>query len=276
MCGIAIINPNPDSDLPIRALSRWLLHSLAPRGRDAAGVAWKRQDGTTLYRKVQGHPLRLASNLAAVKGSRSLDTAATVMLHTRYGTVGSPAVTENNHPIIRPGVVMVHNGTIRNARQMYALAAVKPMAEVDSDAIAALIETAPDVEVLLDRLERVKGPAALAWLEVTDEPAEAGVAWCARLDTRPLVVAWTRKGDLVAASTMEALDVASKCAGVKLRRHWHLPEGTVLQVKDGEVIGEWTIDTGSGAPESVIEYATGGVAMDNLSPGVDTRGMVTP
>lgn len=261
MCGLGFISPAPGSDLPVRAMSRWMLHQLASRGRDAAGVAWKRPDGSTLYRKLPGHPVRLAAHLAAVSGSRSLDKSEAVILHTRWSTIGNPEDNDNNHPVVRPGVAMVHNGSIRNAKQLYKLAGSGQRAAVDSDAIAALIETAYEPDELFDRFTRIDGLAAIAWLEVTNRKADRDALWAARIDTRPLVIGETPAGDLLGASTMEALLMAASHADVTLTTMEELPEGTVIQVKGGRVIERWEIETGSGMVETTAEYDADGLAV---------------
>jgi len=255
MCGIAFIQRAPGSDLDVRLTTRMLVHHLASRGRDAAGVAWKRGDGITLYRKFEGHPVKLAGYLSKKSGSRSLDHSEAIIIHTRFGTVGDPADTENNHPIIRPGVAMVHNGSIKNTAELYRLAGAARSAAVDSDALAALIETAPDQSALHGRFKAVRGLASLAWLEVTDDPDDASTVHAARLDTRPLIVGRTNRGDIIGASTMEALvDVAEK-AGFHLKSLHELPEGAVITARDGDIVYAKNIGTGSGATESTAEYA---------------------
>lgn len=255
MCGIAFINTAPGSDLDVRQTTRMLLHDLASRGRDAAGVAWKREDGCTLYRKFEGHPVKTAAYLSKVKGSRSLDRSQSVIIHTRFGTIGSPAYPENNHPIIRPGVAMVHNGSIKNAAKLYKRAKADQMAVVDSDALAALIETAPSRKALDSRFKAVQGLASLAWLEVTDDPAHVDEVHAARLDTRPLIVARTTDGDTIGASTMEVIVNAAITVGFDIAKMYRLPEGAVVHLKAGEVIEARNIGTGSGKAESVKEYA---------------------
>lgn len=255
MCGIAFISPAPDSHLPTRALTRHLLHSLADRGRHASGVAWKRPDGVTLYRKMSGHPVRLAAHLAARTGTKSLDGAAAVLVHTRHATVGPPDVTENNHPIVRPGVAMVHNGHVRNTAELYRIARAPRLAEVDSDALAALIETAPSSAKLADRFARVQGLAAVAWLEVDDDKTNAAAIYAARIDTRPLVIAETTRGDLIGASTLWAIESAARIAGVTVAGHHVVPEGRMYLIDAGQIVDRWHLGTGSGKVENVTEYA---------------------
>jgi glutamine phosphoribosylpyrophosphate amidotransferase len=254
MCGIAFINTAEGSALDVRKVTRMLLHELASRGRDAGGVAWKRPDGCTIYRKLQGHPVRTAAYLSQVKGSRSLDESQSVIIHTRFGTIGSPEYPENNHPIIRPGVAMVHNGSIRNAPKLYKRAKADQMAVVDSDSLAALIETAPNHDVLHKRFKIVQGLASLAWLEVTDDPEHTDELHAARLDTRPLVVARTDDGDLIGASTMETLTKVARTCEFGIRVMYDLPEGAVIHAKGGDVITAKNIGTGSGTAESTAEY----------------------
>lgn len=264
MCGIAFINTRPGSELDVRRCSRALLIDLAARGRDASGVAWKRSDGTTLYRKVLGHPALLASNLAQPSGTRSLDASRAVLVHTRFATIGTPYDSANNHPIIRPGVAMVHNGSVRNARDLYRMAGAKQRAQVDSDAIAALIQLADDRDDLHEMFRAIDGLAAVAWLDVTDDPDDAGTLHAARIDTRPLIVGATTDGDLIAASTEDSIRRAALNGGAKVAKMVELPEGASITCRDGEVTYTAQIGTGSGKVESTVEYETAPVRQGHL------------
>lgn len=277
MCGIGFISPAPGSGLPVRMLTRWLLHDLASRGKDAAGVAWKRQDGTTLYRRSVGHPMKLATHLAAVSGTRSLDASGAVIIHTRFATHGDPRDNGNNHPIVRPGVALVHNGVLSNAPELFGVAKTTPDTEVDSEALAALIETSRNMDVVLRRFRKVKGSAALCWLAVTDHPDDASTVWAARLDTRPLVLGFTKRGDCIGASTEQAMTKACRTAGVKLDDVMGLPEGSVVQITDGDVAEWYTIDTGSGVQESTAEYPGGDfITTRTILPYDNTSGPFDP
>lgn len=254
MCGLGLIASHPDNPLPVRVLSRLLLHDLAARGKHASGIAWKRLDGTTLYRKVEGHPVRLAAHLASVSGTRSLDDSHAVLVHTRYATNGDPSIPGNNHPVIRPGIALIHNGQISNAAQLYKIAKAPRMAEVDSDALAALVQTADDIPSLLKRLERILGSAAIAWLDVTDNADDATSVWVARVDTRPFVLGHVVNGGIVGASTEWDLNHVCRSAGVALKSTMKMPEGCVVRIVDGEIVEQHTAKTGSGLAESTIEY----------------------
>lgn len=225
MCGIGFVSPAPGTGFDTEGVVLALLVTLQARGTDAAGVAWTDQDGGTWYVKDGVPGRRLAASLHA---TGDLPQAAGAIVHTRYATLGPPAQNENNHPIVRPGVVLAHNGVVSNHDSVFARLRAQRLARVDSEALAAVVEKSPRVEDALEWFGHVRGSAAVTWMR-TGQP-EVHVA---RIVGSPLVVGQTVAGDAIGASTMTILESACRIAGVTLDWVETLAEGTYLRFDQG-------------------------------------------
>jgi glucosamine 6-phosphate synthetase-like amidotransferase/phosphosugar isomerase protein len=230
MCGIAGFSLHEGTTRVDQVrLARALLLGIEPRGRDAAGIAWVGDDAesSVWYQKHNVAASLLVDDLQPA-GARSL------IAHTRYATQGDPRHNENNHPISLPGIVGVHNGQIANDREIFKMLGCKRDGEVDSEAAFALLVHGPSVltATVPELLSLIEGSAALAWI-ATDDPNTLHLA---RLGYSPLVIATTRKGSLVFASTEDALKKAATAGGFNFRRIVRVPEGTYLRVVNGKVV----------------------------------------
>jgi hypothetical protein len=83
-----------------------------------------------------------------------------------------------------------------------------------------------------ESLAVIEGTAAVAWLDSTDFTS----LHLARVQERPLTLAWTRRGDMVMSSTPESLRWLSRHSNIRLRKTWEVPEGTYLRVQHGEIV----------------------------------------
>lgn len=225
MCGIGFVSPAPGTGFDTEGVVLALLVTLQARGTDAAGVAWTDQDGGTWYVK-DGVPGRMLA--ATLHQSGDLPRAAGAIVHTRYATLGSPDANENNHPIVRPGVVLAHNGVVRNHDRVFARLRAQRLARVDSEALAAVVEKAEDVEDALEWFGHVQGSAAVAWMH-TGQPD----VHVARIVGSPLVVGQTAEGDAIGASTKAILESTCRIAGVTLDWVDTLDEGTYMRFAQG-------------------------------------------
>lgn len=231
MCGITAMSRNTNgSSIPDgRQFLRAALTAIEVRGEHATGAAWGHpQDGHPYYWKTAGRA-------RAVVDSAPFPTGMRVAIgHTRYATKGSPEKELNNHPVLAPGVVLVHNGRVDNDDAIFGMTGLPRQGEVDSEALAAVLAS-PELARgghPAQLLELVKGVAAVAWLNV-DEP---DVLHLARLAVRPMTLGWTRKGDLVMSSTLQTLRHTEQLTGVRMVRTEHVPEGTYLRVVNGAVV----------------------------------------
>ena len=225
MCGIAGFSVPKDHRLDARVLSQSLLEEIVTRGYDATGMAWTDSDGKVWYVKSD-----VCADEFIDTALDQLDAdAKTVILHTRWATKGSPSIEGNNHPIVRPGIVGVHNGVITNDDEVFSLLNAERYAQVDSEAAFALIEESgmhpTEALTLLD------GRVALSWIG-TETPNSMHVA---RVATSPLAIGHSRTGIFVFASTLDMLKRAGNRAGLRFTMTQDVPEGWYFRVKHGIV-----------------------------------------
>jgi glucosamine 6-phosphate synthetase-like amidotransferase/phosphosugar isomerase protein len=223
LCGIAGYSLSSASSVDETLAAQTLLAAISGRGADAAGYAF-RGDGrpTSIHKQRTG-----ASEL--IDAVSVPDAATQLLVHVRDYTKGHPALPANNHPIRHGSVVGIHNGIIANDEEIFAhygFERAEADMTVDSEAIFALVERERN---RAKALERLYGSMATAWLDerVPD------VLFAARGVGRPL---WIGEGrhEVFFASTREAIELAERYAGVRLRPR-EVPEGCLLALVDGRV-----------------------------------------
>ena len=95
------------------------------------------------------------------------DGITTMMGHTRYATLGSPSINKNNHPIRTGHTIGTHNGSISNHKELFSKYSMERYAQVDSEAIFRLYETADSLDDFIkDRLPKVSGRVAIVWADL--------------------------------------------------------------------------------------------------------------
>lgn len=174
MCGLAGVLLCPAE----RTVEQWQglreaftqnLVSNEERGREAAGVALVRRDGTyELFKE----PVR-ASELVRAQGYQrimSLLDGETVSLlgHARLPTKGSPWNNTNNHPLMVGHIVGVHNGMIFNDDELFGTFGFPRLGEVDSEVLFWLLDSVHPLNndgnylsLVGRRMEMVQGTFAL-------------------------------------------------------------------------------------------------------------------
>lgn len=264
MCGIAGWNiaPGERNKIDRRRLTAALIDEIQSRGRDATGVAtWRKGGDKISVRK------RNVSGTAFIRSGRISEiidrSTVTAMIHTRYATQGKPKVNGNNHPIISPPVVGVHNGHVSNDDAIFrGLPEGTRRAEVDSEAIFALLANAP--EPVDELLPQVKGGAAVAWLDKREARDEFGPALnLARIRRSPLAVGQTAAGSVIFASTMDHLTRACGTAGVDLEWTLDLGEAERMVVKRGVILTYQEIPDIDLAPAAPMRYLDGSTDDDH-------------
>ena len=149
-----------------------LLAMCEARGKDAAGAAVVRQDGS---HKLFKRP-RPASELVEDKLYHcvtSLDNKVTVLLgHTRRKTRGTERDNANNHPKCvgpEPVLAATHNGCILNADALAKRLRLPRKAEVDSEVLYRILHRAKGVADLRRMLSQCRGRISAAYVR-TDRP----------------------------------------------------------------------------------------------------------
>ncbi|MCB9211084.1 MAG: hypothetical protein H6609_17090 [Ignavibacteriales bacterium] len=109
---------------------------LETRGKDASGFAFI--DPATQKLKVTKAPVP-STNLIKYPHWTTLELPKIMIFHTRMKTQGEPSNNMNNHPLFtKDGLAIVHNGQIFNDKEIFTRK-VKRDAQVDSEAILAIL-----------------------------------------------------------------------------------------------------------------------------------------
>ena len=149
MCGIFGIISNGKS-LCTKSQAHGLLKSFyklsESRGKEAAGGAIMQGDQIDIVKEsIRGR------NFLGLPQTRKLANSFIDCLsegksfvftgHTRMVTNGSSDVHDNNQPVIRSGLVAIHNGIIVNDAELWPdMPAVERNLEVDTEVMLALVE----------------------------------------------------------------------------------------------------------------------------------------
>jgi len=239
---------NRRSKIDARVLASELLLEIVARGKDATGASWvDPSDGEVYYYKRAGSAWGFVKEL---KSLMSPDVRICI-LHTRYATQGSPSIDANNHPIIRPRIIGVHNGHISNDDALFNEVGVKRIGQVDSEAAFALIESVgSDADSICEALPRLIGGAALAWIDL-ESPETLRLA---RVKSSPLAIAQSKTGQFVFCSQMNMLNRAAAKSNLALTWRAEVGEGTYLKVEQG-AINDWSEFAASGAGYALPSYS---------------------
>ena len=224
MCGIAGYSLSRSSAIDRTRAAQALLAAIAERGADAVGYA-HRSPGLPIVLHKQRSGASAVLELIEIPAD-----AHQVLLHVRDYTKGHPDIEANNHPV-RHGVVFgIHNGTVVNDDELMArhgFERAEPEMSVDSEVIFALAEANGGTA---DGFEEFRGSMAAAWLD----ERHPDLLYLARGVGRPLWVGTTRR-ELFFASTREALEIADRYTGLRLRKR-EVHEGKLAAGKGARAV----------------------------------------
>ena len=135
---------------------------LETRGRDASGFAFI--DPATKQLKVTKAPVP-SSRLIKYPHWTTLELPKVMIFHTRMKTQGEPNNNMNNHPLFnKDGLAIVHNGQIYNDEEIFTRK-VKRDAQVDSEAILAILSNKNKSKDRIKSLfEKLEGAFAVAFI----------------------------------------------------------------------------------------------------------------
>jgi predicted glutamine amidotransferase len=150
MCGILGLLTRADSPLgrgPRDRVLRRLFELSESRGKESSGIA-ARKDGTI---HVFRHPRPAAYLIESPQYRRIAAPAsdggnrACLIGHSRMATNGAPEANRNNQPLVKDGVVGVHNGIITNDARLWELhPGLRREHEVDTEVLLALLRMSFD------------------------------------------------------------------------------------------------------------------------------------
>ena len=164
MCGIGGFRRYGETPITVDNVNT-LLIGLEQRGNDATGIAIMREDGKMWVLKQDDPATRFVSSKAYIDLlEEHLPVAKSVILHTRFASVGSPRENKNNHPMFKGKVALVHNGGINNHAQLFEEFKLERSAETDSDILRAILDRDGFTKKGVRTLGRCSGPAAIAAL----------------------------------------------------------------------------------------------------------------
>ena len=150
MCGIMgfITGCNSRLDPPARRiLLKRLLGLSESRGKEASGVVLSIGPRIEVLKRpvraacmVRSEDYRcLIRRAERVGGGRACD-ARVAMGHTRMVTCGSAAIHDNNQPVLRRGLLCLHNGIVVNDRDIWrSLFGDEPGFDLDTEVIVRLV-----------------------------------------------------------------------------------------------------------------------------------------
>jgi glucosamine 6-phosphate synthetase-like amidotransferase/phosphosugar isomerase protein len=224
MCGIAGFSLGEESRLDRTLAAQALLASIAERGADAVGYAWRAAGDN------KPHVHKQRSGASALLTDLDVPEHATQLLvHVRDYTKGHPTIEANNHPIRHGAVVGVHNGVIQNDEEVlrrHGIERERQDMTVDSEVIFALADRARGQA---RTFEQLRGSMAAAWMDERHPEL-----FLARGVGRPLWLGHTRH-EVFFASTREALEIAERTLRMTLTKR-EVNEGVVLLLDGGHVV----------------------------------------
>jgi glucosamine 6-phosphate synthetase-like amidotransferase/phosphosugar isomerase protein len=148
MCGLAVtlLAPRERNHVELDLIWSIFTENLIQneeRGQEATGVGMVQADGS---RRVWKLPINATSFIKSEdyrKQARQAFNKDTICLlgHTRRPTKGDVGHSNNNHPIVTPNMIGIHNGEITNDDQVFCDYGMPRQGVVDSEAIFALLET---------------------------------------------------------------------------------------------------------------------------------------
>ena len=175
MCGIfGLVKSQESKPRPslLKRITEELFQLSEFRGREASGLAVSIQDEIRIIKRdLPAHALMKTQDYErlvewAFEGSDPI----VLIGHSRLVTHGPAAIHENNQPLVREGMVVVHNGIIVNHNELWAkFPAARPTSGLDSEVLPALITESYRKGVSLGRAvsqayRQIEGVASVAML----------------------------------------------------------------------------------------------------------------
>ena len=181
MCGIFGASLLPECGLnpgEVRRIVDELFRLSESRGKEAAGLALRTSSQVAVYKQ----PLSASKMIRQKEFNRFFDELVprveapiaaplTMVGHTRLTTNGLQYINENNQPVVKNGLVAVHNGIITNEGQIWKdFSELSRDHDVDTEALLGLVDHfrrqgADLTTALKSSYAHIEGTAAVAMLD---------------------------------------------------------------------------------------------------------------
>jgi asparagine synthetase B (glutamine-hydrolysing) len=121
MCGILGFSKNSNSvidDIGVEPLLKYLYSFSENRGHDSSGIAVVREKDIIVHKRALSASkfIKTKEYKKAISDEKNIHT---IIAHARMETNGSFAENKNNQPVVKDGVVTVHNGIIVNDEDLW-------------------------------------------------------------------------------------------------------------------------------------------------------------
>jgi len=129
-----------------QALLSSLITLSESRGKEAAGLCIRDDREMSVYKEAsRGTAFKTTKTFQATTGrmlsADNLSRSPVAAIgHTRLVTNGSMERNENNQPVVRGGMVCIHNGIIVNDGKLFEEHGLRRTCDVDTEVLLALVE----------------------------------------------------------------------------------------------------------------------------------------
>jgi asparagine synthetase B (glutamine-hydrolysing) len=183
MCGIFGMVAKDDifSSRDIEKISRKLFLLSESRGKESAGIAFSTEEGIRVFKSPlpastmirNSHYKKFFKESFQINGDggeKPLSHPVTFIGHSRLVTNGSQENHDNNQPVIKDGIVAIHNGIIVNDDQLWSeFPLMKRNYQVDTEVALSLIKSFYRESSILSRsvsdtYSMLEGTASMAML----------------------------------------------------------------------------------------------------------------
>lgn len=179
MCGIFGISIGKNLNIN-RKILKSIVDSLfklsESRGKEAAGIAISSKNDITVYKQPTSASIMLRSKEykqifdTDFKKNADFHQPMTIIGHSRLVTSGAQQINENNQPVIKDGIVGIHNGIIVNDEELWKkFPSLERKYEVDTEVMLHLIRYFYNdqnslIPAVQDSFKLIKGAASIALL----------------------------------------------------------------------------------------------------------------
>jgi len=132
------------------------------RGKESSGIAIKNKNGISIFKKPIPASKLIKSN--EYKSFLKKNIRA-IIGHSRLVTDGSEYDNNNNQPVTKNGVVIVHNGIITNVDDLWAkYPNFKRKYEIDTEILLELLKSDEIIKAVKKTFKEIEGSASIAVL----------------------------------------------------------------------------------------------------------------